>query len=481
MKKIILLLCMVAGLLSCAKEALTPQDANTPYGTPISFRINVVETKSEKTAWVGGDKIYVFFNGLATKYLQLEYSGSSWSCTFPAGDIFDTDLSGLGTKTLTAVHFPVSVDVAYDDVDNKFSFTSGGNPVYNFYLHDTNEGYTLSGSTLTASITMGKPANMVQIHVADIESSVNNYYFCCSKIKPVACMSVGLDGTITEDVKDAGIILSGIADDDGGIFAGRLTNPDESTDYTFTLVSVTDVYTLARADKSLNAGKMYNFPAPTVTGNTDWNVVAVNLGFKVGGKTIYWAKCNVGAATETDYGNYYSWGNTVTQTEYNWAQYPYGSGKKALTKYNTTTGCGTVDNITTLELSDDVAYTTMGKYFRMPTNDELVALCNTSNTNQAWMSNFNSSSKNGWKMTNKSNSSKYIFLPAAGYYYSGTFGKDDTVLTNAGSYCWYWSSTLYTSTTSKAYALVGASNAINANDTNSRFEGRSVRPVFVIE
>ena len=60
MKKAILLLCMAAGLLSC-KEDFTPQNEATS-GTPISFKINVLETKAEKTDWATGDKIFIFFN-----------------------------------------------------------------------------------------------------------------------------------------------------------------------------------------------------------------------------------------------------------------------------------------------------------------------------------------------------------------------------------------------------------------------------------
>ena len=276
MKKAILLLCMAAGLMSCAKGLLNPQEESARNeGVPMTFDVTVLETKAAKTGWADGDKIYVFFNGLETKYLVMTYSiGTGWSDASGGGDLLDTDFSGLGTKKLSAVHFPVAVDVTYSD--SKFSFTSGDKPVYNYYLFEEGKDYTVDGTTVSATLSMGKPADMVQIHVAGIESSVAAYTFCCSKIKPVACTSVGVDGSVTESVLQAGARLSGIADSDGGIFAGRLTSPDVPADYEFTVTDGTEIYTLTRTGKTLTAGTMYNFPALSVTGGANWTVTAAS-------------------------------------------------------------------------------------------------------------------------------------------------------------------------------------------------------------
>ncbi len=272
MRKTIILLFAAAGLLSCTKELAGTQEPAA--GVPMNFEISVEETKASKTGWADGDKIYVFFNGLETKYLIMTYSSESgsWSDTSGGGDLLDTDFSGLGTRTLTAVHFPVAVDVNYSD--GRFSFASGGKPVYNFYLYESGKAYTVDGATVTATVSMGKPADMVQIHVAGIQGEVSAYTFGCSKIRPVACKSVSTDGTITENVLHAGALLSGIADSDGGIFAGRLTNPGVATDYTFTVTDNSNIYTLTRINRELTAGKMYNFPALSETGDTNWSVSA---------------------------------------------------------------------------------------------------------------------------------------------------------------------------------------------------------------
>ena len=81
MKKALLFLCLAAGLMSCAKEVLNPEK-ETPQneGVPMTFNVTVLETKAAKTGWVDGDKIYVFFNGLETKYLVMTYNtGTGWS------------------------------------------------------------------------------------------------------------------------------------------------------------------------------------------------------------------------------------------------------------------------------------------------------------------------------------------------------------------------------------------------------------------
>ncbi len=270
MKKAICLLGL-AVLFSCTKEPVSKQEPAT--GVPMNFEISVAETKAAKTAWADGDKIYVFFNGLAAKYLVMTYNAATgWTSTSGGDTLLDTDFTNLGTKTLTAVHFPVNVKVTYDNGRFSFANSLSLKPVYNYYLFQTGNAYTVAGATITATLTMGKPAGMVQIHVAGIQGNVSSYTFGCSKIRPVACKSVGMDGTITENVLHAGALLSGIADSGGGIFAGRLTNPGVATDYIFTVTDNSNIYTLTRINRELTAGKMYNFPALSETGDTNWSV-----------------------------------------------------------------------------------------------------------------------------------------------------------------------------------------------------------------
>ena len=471
--------------MSCTKE-ITSQEEMTKDGVPMTFNVTVLETKAHKTAWADGDKIYVFFKGLETKYLILERSGSSWINTSGGGTLVDSDFSGLAIKELTAVHFPVAVDVTY--ADSKFSFTSGGKPVYNYYLFETGKAYTVDGTTVTATLSMGKPANMVQIHVAGIEGNVSDYTFGCSKIKPVACKSVDTDGAITESVLQAGARVSGIADIDGGIFAGRLVYPETAKDYTFTVASNTQIYTLTRASKALTAGKMFNFPALSVTGGSNWAVTDASDLYVDLGLSVKWAKCNVGATTETDYGDYFAWGETTGYNEgkeifnYNSGHYYFGDyidKSGSFNKYRYISGY----DLTTLEKEDDAAYAALGGKFRMPTKAEVDALIatksNTTDYTWTWCDGetekYNGTTIKGWKIVRNSTSAT-LFLPAAGYFSGAS-------KTNAGTHGYCWSSSLntnlsqdYNAWTVNYFSTPAKPNTIQT-PAYARGYGLSVRPV----
>ena len=130
----------------------------------------------------------------------------------------------------------------------------------------------------------------------------------------------------------------------------------------------------------------------------------VDLGLPSGTK---WATVNVGASSETDYGNYYM----------------YGMGSKTYDSTDTPYD-GTEDPLAT---SADTAAQVWGGEWHMPTSAQMEELIN--NTNNTWTTVNN---VNGYKFTSKTDSSKYIFLPAAGLWNNGS---QDMV--NSG---YYWSS-----------------------------------------
>lgn len=453
-------MCMVAGLIACTSENFTPQEETTA-SVPMQFDIKVAdnaETKATKTEWANGDKIYVFFNGLATKYLILEYNGSTWSNTSGGEDLLNTDFESLGTKTLTAVHFPVAVNVAF--ADNQFSFTKDSKPVYNYYLFQAGKSYEVSGTTVSATLSMGKPDGMAQFHVAGIQDNVSNYTFGCSKVKPVACTSVGTDGTINVDVLQAGARLSGIADSDGAIFAGRLVYPGLEKNYVFTVASDDNIYTLTRT-RFLTAGNMYNFPALPSTSDANWTVTAASSLYVNMGLSVYWAKYNVGATTETDFGDYFAWGETTG----------YKEGKTTFTFNNYI--WGTSNNVpNTLSLKDDAAYVALGGKFRMPTLSEMNELVGTQySDNYTWTwcdgstTKYNGTDVQGWKIERKSTHAT-LFLPAgggwdeSGYYYSD-LGR-------------FWSST---TSSGETKSLVISTGNLYVSGISYRCWGQSVRPV----
>ena len=191
----------------------------------------------------------------------------------------------------------------------------------------------------------------------------------------------------------------------------------------------------------------------------------VDLGLPSG---LKWAKCNIGAEKETDFGDYFMWGETTPDTNYTWVNYKYGDGSN-FSKYNTGLNGygGTIDNKTTLDLEDDAATQIMGDGWRMPTQDEYKELID--NTEYKWFDDFNSSGVSGGKFTSKINGNS-IFIPAAGTYDNGSVvdvGEEGSV----------WSSSLVTSNSSNALGLFFSSDYCYMGG-NLRCTGLTVRGVF---
>ena len=183
------------------------------------------------------------------------------------------------------------------------------------------------------------------------------------------------------------------------------------------------------------------------------------------GLSVKWATMNVGASGPEDYGDYFAWGETSTQSTYNWSTYKYCNGSyDSLTKYNTNSSYGTIDNITQLDLSDDAARANWGGSWRMPTDAEMTEL--RSNCTWTWTT---QNDVNGYKVTSKSNGNS-IFLPAAGF-------RSSSSLYDPGSSGLYWSSSLYTDSPDYAWYVYFNSSIVNNRAYTSRYHGRSVRPV----
>jgi len=209
---------------------------------------------------------------------------------------------------------------------------------------------------------------------------------------------------------------------------------------------------------------------------------AVDMGTTTAdGYKLYWGTSNLGAGKPEEYGDYYAWGEIDPyyssqgpltwkdgKTGYNWASYKWCNGSSStLTKYNTKSSYGTVDNKTVLEPEDDVASVKLGGKWRMPTDaewTELMAKCT-----WTWVTNYNGSGINGRLV--KATNGNSIFLPAAGtrfesdLYYVGIFG-------------YYWSSSLSTDSPYCAWGVsFGSSGNVDRYGNGGRFGGRSVRPV----
>ena len=168
----------------------------------------------------------------------------------------------------------------------------------------------------------------------------------------------------------------------------------------------------------------------------------VDLGLPTGTK---WATMNVGASSETDYGNYYQYGKGA-------AQYAATSGDS---NYS-----GTEDP---LDSSVDTTSQVWGGSWHMPTRAQMQEL--TANTTYQWVTDYKGSGINGGTFT--ATNGAVLFIPAAGYWGDGSQGE-------VGSYGYYWGSSPDGS--NHAYGL-GFSHGYKGVGSSSREYGYSVRPV----
>ena len=138
--------------------------------------------------------------------------------------------------------------------------------------------------------------------------------------------------------------------------------------------------------------------------STEW----VDLGLPSG---TFWAKCNLGATSETAYGNYYMWGSITPNTaeECRWEHTPFNGGNPDYNADAFNKVKNTVCPNDILAKGYDAAYKATNGAARMPTKAEIQELL--SGTTNEWTQ---MSSVNGWKFTSKTDTSKYIFIPAAG-------------------------------------------------------------------
>ena len=192
----------------------------------------------------------------------------------------------------------------------------------------------------------------------------------------------------------------------------------------------------------------------------------VDLGLPSG---TLWATKNVGASKPSDSGLYFQWGDTVGYTA---DQVGTGDGQKkfaldysdykwnaseGFSKYNTTGAA--------LELEDDAAHVNMGGSWHMPTPDQFQELID--NTTNTWTT---QDGVNGRLFTSKSDHSKSIFFPAAGYAWDGS-------VRDRGDGGYVWSSMLDADYVGGGQIL-GFSSGDVYLDYCSRFGGLSVRGVI---
>lgn len=150
------------------------------------------------------------------------------------------------------------------------------------------------------------------------------------------------------------------------------------------------------------------------------------------GLSVNWATKNIGANEPSDIGSYFMWGMVEEMATCSWSTYQLGNNQNDIIKYNDE------DGRTVLVREDDAANKFLGDSWRIPTKaqmNELITGCNWTWTTMG--------GKSGYKVSSKTDASKYIFLPVTGgkagaivaeeekgYYWTRTLG-DGGVYYNA--------------------------------------------------
>lgn len=198
----------------------------------------------------------------------------------------------------------------------------------------------------------------------------------------------------------------------------------------------------------------------------------------------YWAECNVGATKPEEFGYYFWWGDTVgykrNANNDGWVSAADGTtgiefstfGMAATTDLKDNSWLkdnGYVDGLGNLTPTHDAATAHLGSPWRMPTSDEIGALCDTTKTKMTW------TSKNGvWGRlvvgVTAGYTDKSIFLPAAGDGYESAFQY-------AGFQGDYWSSSLDLDDSVRTWRLTIGPGVFGSSCPDARCIGQSVRPV----
>lgn len=182
------------------------------------------------------------------------------------------------------------------------------------------------------------------------------------------------------------------------------------------------------------------------------------------GLSVKWATMNVGAATVTEYGNYYAYGEIVQQSpitytlnSYKW----YNNGQ--YTKYCFDVSQGVIDNKYVLDADDDIA-TYWGGKWRMPTKEEWEELI----SNCKWKRIAIGEYTQGFYVYANNDS---IYFPAAGAAMGNGF-------VYKGREVYYASATLDSEDVSKAIVMYHFDGPMVQIGSNGRYIGVPVRPVW---
>ncbi len=518
MKRTLSIMVMALSLLltQCRKpEVKTPSPAS-PEGTTVSMTVTAGPgSKTDITTaggivWSAGDKLYVGHNNAYVGYLTIVSGVGTPTGTF-SGDVtlpngttdeqtFGFFYLGNAARTLAVGATSAVVDFSSQEIyaeDGKLKNAGAQHVGYG-----TAKGTVANGIVTGINVTLVSKVALGRFSFTESDSKGGAYTgaLTLSGTGIYNKMTVGFGGNFTGNTK-GNISLRGSHSERYVMLV-----PTNST-AAKTLNFGGGASGTATLEKGIEANKFYGRESAIVV------KVEPNETVNFGTPNLNWSVCNLGASNGTTkeswYGDYYAWGATETwysaggQTTsttwkddysngYSWAHCPFTNGTfslsntKVFTKYVPTEKSeywagdeDHPDNKLVLESSDDAATANWGSGWRMPTSAEWKSLYD--NNTFEWLGAGSTSAKvtsfkavaAGYLVVKGKGESidlnVYMFLPAAG----SRSGKS----ISAGSYGYYWSSSLYSSDPYNAYILYFSSTTVSQQSYVNRCSGFPVRPV----
>ena len=305
-----------AAIFRFAKEKIVPSSQNdgTFNASMLDFFFTVNNLKgvnAPKSVWEKGDKIFIFFKGVTTGHITIEYARHSWKPTVYGA----IELAPAGK--LTAVYFPY---------DNTLSASWNGS-VWTFsqiqdayYMVAENIDYNISSTsevaTLSSALNMEVPSGFVYLFIGEGVAKNEAYTLQTDAIAPIGVASISVDGTVSEtENKTGGLPIVGYAYKKGYLFSGKLVSPyndgygnDLQDRYYFIKTKVSDgsredYFTV---DRTLATLGTVTLPA---MGDAKWIAVGADKWVDLGHPEVLFATCNYNCIVPESVGKYYTFDN----------------------------------------------------------------------------------------------------------------------------------------------------------------------------
>ena len=350
-----------------------------------------------------------------SKRTGLSYTGSAQNL-----------LSGGSVKHSSTDSTSVSGTFTYAQGTNANTYS---NLTWSFTPSSTTNYNSISG-TVSGSVTIDKASRTISFTSAPTPIDVGE-----SKTLAASVSAGSGDGTISFSSSNTG---------KASISGSTITGVAAGT---------------ATITASVSAGSNYKSASTTYTVTVE--DVFVNLGLPSG---LLWAKKNIGATNKQDMGLFFAFAETTGYASVEARNAALGrSDGFSLAAYQQTGADSVLSGATggTLPLAYDAANVYLGGNWRTPTRDEWYELIN--NTNTEWTT---IGGVLGRKYINKSDSSKYIFIPGGGMagspnVYSG----------------YIWTATAVNKDYAYIMKVTTTESASNPEFATDRYKGINVRAV----